>query len=848
MKFKALNIFLFRNDLIGIIFVCCSLVILIIFMKKFFTFVASIVFVQGYSQVNDFYGLSTGNYAGVHGVFYQPASIEDNRYKFDLNIVSTDLGYDNSFFLIRKDAILKGKFFKSPYNNNFQAVKQDLIQTTNSQDPFNASVQFRTFLPSVLFRTGKKSAMAITLSNRTVFQASNMNYEFGQMIYDNFKNQAFYNKNYNADKFQMLAMNWSEIGLTYSRTLINSGKHYLKAGVTGKLLGGSVASYMQADNLDYAIKNDSTISIKGGMQYGHNRAFETDFLKKRTFSFDNLGFGYEAGLVYEFRGNINKYTFTDKNNKKQVRPDVNPYAVRVGVALLDGGSIQFTKPTNVNDFTINQPNLDIATFKVKSIAGLDSALASVATIDTSKAKDFTIHLATTFSAQIDLHIARGFYINASAFLPMATQAGEHRIQATKTYVVTPRWESRGLGLYVPMSYNTKKEVQLGATLRLGPVFIGSNNVASVLLGKNLKAANVQVGIKIPIAKGRPSRIEHMFNNVISRTDSTVIKETKIIETKTEDKKVVVAPVQDLKPSIDGLSKRIEELNKAIEKLNAPVPTPSNTGNTSGNTININIYNAEDEKGNKKTIRTEIDTVKEVIKETKKEMLPKEVNPKDAKKIESKEKEMQDIINKQQKLIEEMEKDAKKKKNSKEPQNNIEDDKQRKKLQSEIETLRAELEKKKSKPETVTIYKDRIVEKEKIVDRPVEKVVIKEVVKDKVTIEKNVRIKENVLFDTGKWFVGTMYNARLDNLANILKKDKQLKATIVGHTDNVGNRTSNLALSEKRAKEVQDYLIRQGVTPSQLSLDYHGYDQPDVQNSTTATKQLNRRVEVIVMNP
>ncbi|MEP6626982.1 MAG: hypothetical protein ABJA32_03320, partial [Ginsengibacter sp.] len=55
----------------------------------------------------DFLGLSTGNYSGITGVMLQPASIVDSRFKFDINLLSTDVNYSNNYFLLDRKAILK---------------------------------------------------------------------------------------------------------------------------------------------------------------------------------------------------------------------------------------------------------------------------------------------------------------------------------------------------------------------------------------------------------------------------------------------------------------------------------------------------------------------------------------------------------------------------------------------------------------------------------------------------------------------------------------------------------------------------------------------------------------------
>ena len=71
-----------------------------------------------------------------------------------------------------------------------------------------------------------------------------------------------------------------------------------------------------------------------------------------------------------------------------------------------------------------------------------------------------------------------------------------------------------------------------------------------------------------------------------------------------------------------------------------------------------------------------------------------------------------------------------------------------------------------------------------------------------------------------------------------------KLEISGHTDSIGNRDSNVALSQSRAKFVDDYLSKNGgINTSRTSTIGHGPDKPIGSNSTNEGRAKNRRVEV-----
>jgi OmpA-OmpF porin, OOP family len=90
---------------------------------------------------------------------------------------------------------------------------------------------------------------------------------------------------------------------------------------------------------------------------------------------------------------------------------------------------------------------------------------------------------------------------------------------------------------------------------------------------------------------------------------------------------------------------------------------------------------------------------------------------------------------------------------------------------------------------------------------------------------------------------------LDKVAAGLKEHPHLIVELQGHTDSTGSARYNLGLSERRAESVREYLISQGVSPSQLTAKGFGATQPIASNSTAEGRAQNRRVVMhVVDNP
>jgi OOP family OmpA-OmpF porin len=87
---------------------------------------------------------------------------------------------------------------------------------------------------------------------------------------------------------------------------------------------------------------------------------------------------------------------------------------------------------------------------------------------------------------------------------------------------------------------------------------------------------------------------------------------------------------------------------------------------------------------------------------------------------------------------------------------------------------------------------------------------------------------------------------LDHVASTMKESPGLKFEIAGHTCNLGSAAYNLRLSDKRAASVREYLISKGIPAGNVTSKGYGFTQPRVPNDTEAHRELNRRVELRIL--
>jgi OOP family OmpA-OmpF porin len=108
-----------------------------------------------------------------------------------------------------------------------------------------------------------------------------------------------------------------------------------------------------------------------------------------------------------------------------------------------------------------------------------------------------------------------------------------------------------------------------------------------------------------------------------------------------------------------------------------------------------------------------------------------------------------------------------------------------------------------------------------------------------------KVHENLdlRFDTGSTKLKPESRAQLDSFASDLMADRDARIKVGGYTDNVGNHKHNLDLSQRRANRVMAILILKGISPSRVTSEGYGEENPVADNGTAEGRAQNRRVTV-----
>lgn len=418
------------------------------------------------------------NYAGVQSVLFNPASIADSRFKTDINLFSVSGSVANDLYGVKFFDI-----FKKDYN-----IDRDAKITPSNAN--NGRANFDIMGPSFMFNIAPKHTLAVFTRARSITNLRDINGSLIDQVKDGL-DQAN-NFNLNAGNAKGASNSWGELGISYAAVLYQNNQHFLKGGLTAKYLQGGVNGYIQGKDVNVRyVENTEALISNGEITLGASQDFEAN--EDYKFDANSRGFGFDLGLVYEWRPNYADY---DLNNAKPADNnfrDLNKYKVRFGLSVTDIGSIDY-KNAKQDTYNVN----GVVTQQMIDDADNLYDFLNEHYTKTSTSKGAKTNLPTALHADVDWNMYKKFYLNLNGDINMVSTNKLNAYGIADRVSLTPRYESRWFSFYVPMTWMEYSGMQVGSGIRLGAFFVGSGSVLSNVVSKESKGADFHVGMKIPV--------------------------------------------------------------------------------------------------------------------------------------------------------------------------------------------------------------------------------------------------------------------------------------------------------------------------------------------------------------
>lgn len=460
-----------------------------------------LLFIPFISFSQNFNGFISDNYSGIQGILSNPAHAAATPYLLDVNLLSSNAFGGNDYAGINLGALIsntKGDFYDASGEN------------TTPTDANNFTLDASLVGPSFLFNINEKNALMLSSRLRTFTNISDVN----GSLFDNYSNGFSTGTDYSFSQDNLFATTntWAEIGISYATVLKKKTTSSLRSGISIKYLKGlgAISAGMKGLQTDYDSDSDM-LNTAGEISYAISENYNKDLYITVP---DSKGVSFDIGLIYEW-----KPVKEEESTKKEVK-EYNNYKYKIGVSITDFGSISY--PNSIGKtYDANRSNIDANT--IDTDQDLEVILDNLYSFQ-ERTEDLKIKLPAAAHISFDWNTNNKFYLNLTTDISMVGNA-ELSNKIVSTATLTPRFETKWLAAYSPISYNEYANFNWGLGFRAGPIFVGSTSLISNLFSKYSKEANVYFGLKLPIFKAAPSKKPTQTNTEVDTDrDGTIDSE------------------------------------------------------------------------------------------------------------------------------------------------------------------------------------------------------------------------------------------------------------------------------------------------------------------------------------
>ena len=457
----------------------------------------------------NYQALNGSSYAGALGTANNPASIVDAPFAWDITPLAVQAKQSTNAFTIRKYSLL------SSYRNAEVA-----IQNGSRKRFFFANQDMHLFNSRIRLNSKAAIAFGANIRNYIYLLNSKANWQDSAIGLRDF---AEINTGYLPLSAEGVASAWAEVYGTYAQTIIDDGQRTINIGLTLKINRALAGGYATAQGINYVpfsnVNGSGYALTNGTLQYGYSSNFDrvndnNSAATNRKAFLQNQHSSVSADLGFE-------YILQPMPNL--AGEDENIYNTKIGVALLDIGSNRYlygsrSRAAIANNESVPNSLLENKFKNVQTPDEFNDSLASIADAIATPDGNFTIYEPTRLVINIDKYLNENFFINAELTLPLISLASKNTlfIKDMNLLAVTPRWETKSLGFYLPVLLNIRRQLWVGGAVKAGPVLFGVHNINN-LFSKN-KIQNGGFYLAFTIRPGKKHDGDAYSQNKLTRRE------------------------------------------------------------------------------------------------------------------------------------------------------------------------------------------------------------------------------------------------------------------------------------------------------------------------------------------
>ena len=461
------------------------------------------------------FGALHSNFTPTNSLYLNPSSMLDSKVWLDINIVGAGVYVNNDLVNLNNHSLISLLMGAT-------VLDTDLDYNQN-QKKYHAYNRNFVAAPSVVWNQGDHAA-GLSIGARSYTGARNVPDYIARFIENGVPEfDAQHDIDYSAENLRVASINFSEIKLSYGYTFLKKGRNMFMGGITVSkffsLAGGGANIY----NFDFNVDNDSLISIEN---------IETDLMMTPEIVFNAKGgIGLDIGFTFQkmLGDATGYYPHSPKSGCRELG-----YKYKLGLSIVDIGSVKFSTEDilyagynfdsynweNYVDSEVNEENpLDLFASQERNIT------------EGNVRKPNKVRLPTFVSGQFDYNIWDSkVYVNATVIQGVPVSKNKFGLRHANSLSITPRYESYLIDFALPISLYEYRYPQLGASLRVGPLTLGTDKLINWFKKSNIYGADIYVYLKVPIkyspsckdrSKGNRSRGRKGRSRFKSPTDCTL---------------------------------------------------------------------------------------------------------------------------------------------------------------------------------------------------------------------------------------------------------------------------------------------------------------------------------------
>jgi len=391
---------------------------------------------------------------------------------WDINVLSTNLTFFNENF-----------FGVDPIEQLQDDDISGLGDITNNRTGFvDATIQF----PSLAYRINEKSTVGFSWRLRALLFSNISNVELSSFI-DNINNPSEDPVSFKNDIARGFLTSFSNYTFFYSREIFKKNNHKLLAGISLNILSGTGSAYIDLTNMNFSYANNVLSDVDLVFRMAVSQEVD-NFVNENKFPlFNTIGFGSDFGITYI--------------NLKENNQD-SPYSYKIGFSVNGLGKINYNT-SQANSINVRVDEISVESFSgIESFSQLKDTLINVFDVEETSTDKISTRIPLDINLYVDFNVYNQFYLHVAYSRQIIYFVKEkYKDLCYNQYYIVPRYETKKIGVYLPIKYNKFLNLETGIAFRWKPLVIGSGNLLSYFFkGENRTNLDIYLTTRIMINK------------------------------------------------------------------------------------------------------------------------------------------------------------------------------------------------------------------------------------------------------------------------------------------------------------------------------------------------------------